>query len=91
VQLVNFQLSDKIGGANVNGQGHLNYYLDVGAPTSPGKPATTGTGTYASVLATSYTWPGITAGSHTFAVQLVNNDDTPLAPPVVTFVTVTVK
>jgi hypothetical protein len=46
---------------------------------------------YHAEAVTSYTWQGVRPGTHTFAVQLVNNDHTPLEPPVTDQVTVTVE
>ncbi len=91
VQTVNFKLIDKLGQANVAGEGHIHYFLDVTAPTIPGQPAVTASGTYAATANTSYTWTAVSSGSHTFSVELVNNDHTPLVPPVVAKVTVTVS
>jgi hypothetical protein len=39
--------------------------------------------------ATSYTWENVGPGTHLFAVELVNNDHTPLTPPVERTITVT--
>ncbi len=72
------------------GEGHFIYYRDVVPPVAPGRPAFSAPGTYVSTPDTSYTWHNITVGTHTFAVQLVNNDNTPLNPPVVTDNDVTV-
>jgi hypothetical protein len=91
VSLANFNPVDKLGQANAPGEGHIHYYLDAEAPTEPGKPAVTAPGTYAATSATSYTWKNVTPGTHTFWVQLVNNDHTPLSPPVVIKVVVTVS
>ncbi len=90
VDVSNFDLVDKLGQSNVAGEGHLHYFLDVTPPTTPGQPAITTPGTYAPTINTSFTWKNITAGQHTFSVELVNNDHTPLQPPVTTSVTVTV-
>ena len=90
VQVSNFTLVDKLGEANVAGEGHIHYFLDVDAPTTPGEPAVTAAGTYAATAATSYTWHNVGGGPHKFSVELVNNDHTPLAPPVVASVSVTV-
>jgi len=90
VQVANFQLVEKLGQANVPGQGHLHYFLDVDAPTTPGQPAVTAPGTYAATASTSYTWPNVTSGQHKFSVELINNDHTPLVPPVVASVNVLV-
>ncbi len=87
----NFRLVEKIGQANVAGEGHINYFLDVSAPTVAGQPATTATGTYTATPATSYTWFGLAAGSHTLSAELVNNDNTPLSPPVLATVGINVK
>jgi outer membrane protein assembly factor BamB len=91
VQVANFNLADKLGQANVSGEGHIHYFMDVVAPTEPGKPAVTAAGTYAATSATSYTWMNVAPGTHTFSVELVNNDHTPLRPPVVVKVVVVVS
>jgi outer membrane protein assembly factor BamB len=83
IQVTNFNLVDKIGQANAGGEGHIIYYMDVVAPTDSNNAATTDAGTYAATSATSYTWHNVAAGTHTFFVQLVNNDNKPLSPPVV--------
>jgi hypothetical protein len=62
----------------------------------PDKPALTANGTYVSTAAISYTWQNVPPVVHTFLVQLVNNDSTPLssppsAYPAVDKITVTVK
>jgi plastocyanin len=90
VQVSNFTLVDKLSRANVPGEGHIHYFMDVDAPTIPGEPAVTAAGTYAATAATSYTWHNVGGGPHKFSVELVNNDHTPLTPPVVATVTVTV-
>jgi len=64
-------------------QGHIHYYLDVYPPTTPGQPSVTAPGTYYATTALFYTWNNVAAGNHTFYVQLVNSDHTPLNPPVV--------
>jgi hypothetical protein len=79
----NFNLVDKLGQANTPREGHLHYFLDVTAPTTPGLPAVTAPGTYTATADTSYTWPGVGPGMHTLSVELINNDNTPLDPPVV--------
>jgi hypothetical protein len=48
-------------------------------------------GTYHADATTEHTWEDVAPGTHTFAVQLVNNDHTPLVPPVVEEITVTVE
>jgi hypothetical protein len=63
-------------------RGHLHYFLDRAAPIIPGEPAITQPGTYASSAYTTYTWKNVTAGRHTFSVELVNGDDTPYDPAV---------
>ncbi len=87
---LNFSLTDKLGQPNAAGQGHLHYFLDVDAPITPGQPAVTAPGTYVATANTTYTWPNVQPGTHTFSVELVNNDHTPLVPPVVAKATVTV-
>jgi plastocyanin len=90
VQVTNFTLVNKLGLANAAGQGHIHYFMDVDAPTTAGKPAVTAAGTYAATPDISYTWHNVGGGPHKFSVELVNNDHTPLNPPVVATVNVTV-
>jgi hypothetical protein len=87
-----FDIVNKLGQAPAAGEGHIHYYVDVDEiPTTPGQPAVSEEGTYHAEATTRYTWPDVQAGEHTFAVQLVNNDHTPLEPPVTAEVTVTVE
>ena len=92
VEVKKFDVVDKIGQAPKEGEGHIHYYIDAGEiPTKDGQPAvTTNQRTYHAQATKEYTWPSVSAGEHTFAVQLVNNDHTPLRPPVIAQVTVTV-
>jgi len=80
VQVSNFNLVNKIGQANAPGEGHLIYYLDAAPPTTPGKPATTASGTFAETADTYTVWQNVAAGNHYLYVQLVNNDSSPLSP-----------
>jgi plastocyanin len=91
VQVQNFNLVDKLGQSNVAGEGHLHYFYDVTAPTTPNQPATTAAGTYVATTDTSHTWTNVPNGMHEFSVELVNNDHTPLNPPVVSTVMITVQ
>lgn len=88
VQVTGFALVPP-GGPNRQGTGHLVYYRDVSPKTAPGETALTGTGTYSTSSDTSYTWEGVAPGTHTFAVQIANADDTPLDPPAIDAVDVT--
>ena len=83
VKVRNFLLVNKSGQPNVAGEGHVNYFMDVDVPTTPGKPAVSTPGTYFSSVTTSYTWRNVGPGRHTFAAELVNNDNTPLDTPVI--------
>jgi hypothetical protein len=89
----NFDIVNKLGQPPVPGEGHIHFYLDVKKiPTTPDKPAITADAkTYHAVATKSYTWTGVKPGKHTFAVQLVNNNHTPLSTPVTAEVTVTAK
>jgi plastocyanin len=92
VEVSNFKVVDKQGQANVPGEGHIHYYLDIDAPTTPGQPAVPPSGSiWAQVADTSYTFTNVAAGNHAISVELVNNDHTPLDPPVVRKITVTVS
>ena len=89
VSVQNFKLV-ALGGSNVEGEGHLHFYMDVDVPTAQGLPAVTAAGTYKVSPTTSVIWEGVGAGMHTFSVQLVNSNHTPLSTPVIAEVTVTV-
>jgi plastocyanin len=91
VAVENFSVVDKLGKPSVAGEGHIHYFMDAKAATTPGKPAITKLGTYAPTINKSHTWKNVTAGKHNFSVELVNNDHTPLSPPVVAEVNVTAK
>jgi plastocyanin len=80
VNVQHFDLVNSTWETNTNGQGHLLYYLDATVPTEPGQPAMTSTGTSDPTINTTYVWTDVPPGNHTFAVQLVNNDNTPLGP-----------
>jgi len=82
VEVNDFELVNKLGQDSVAGEGHIHYYMDAAVPTAPGEPAITASGTYVPTENTSYTWQNVSAGMHNFSVQLVNNDHTPLEPPV---------
>ncbi|OGO30894.1 MAG: hypothetical protein A2Z29_01425 [Chloroflexi bacterium RBG_16_56_11] len=90
VQVSDFTFADNLGKANAPGEGHIHYFMDVDAPTTPGRPAVTEPGTYAATSATSYTWNNVGGGTHRFSVELVNNDHSPLVPPVVATISLTV-
>ncbi len=91
VDVMHFNLTNKLGQANVTGEGHILYYMDVTAPTIKGKPATTASGTYVPTAEKSHTWKNVKPGMHNFSIELVNNDNTPLSPPVTDKVTVMVQ
>jgi len=82
VEVSDFELVDEVGQTNTENEGHILYYMDAAVPTAPGKPATTAPGTFASTINTSYTWENVSAGTHNFSAQLVNNDQTPLEPAI---------
>jgi plastocyanin len=90
IQTSNFSIVDKQGQANTSHEGHIHYYLDVEAPTTPGQPAIPLSGEWAHVASTTYTFATVAAGSHTISVQLINNDHTPLEPPVVASIAIKV-
>ena len=73
------------------GEGHIIYYIDVTPPMKAGEPALTASGTYFNTTDKVHVWENVSAGRHTFYVQLVNNDDTPLEPAAVVRAPVTVR
>lgn len=80
VEVNDFELVNKLGQSNVEGEGHIHYYLDAAVPTASGKLAITAPGTYMQTANTSFTWQNVSAGMHNVSAQLVNNDHTPLEP-----------
>ncbi len=70
------------GSPNAPGEGHVIYYYGAQPATIPDRAAYTAEGTYYSTSANPFTWLEVTPGYKNFAAQLVNNDDTPLDPPV---------
>ena len=91
VRVRGFTISDQLVKTNVSGEGHLHYFYDFEPPTQPGVPAVAPEGSYAASISTSYNWHAIPAGTHSFAVELVNNDNTPLQPAVVAAITIAVE
>ena len=91
VEVNNLQLIENTGQTPVPGEGHIIYFMDVEAPTNPGDAATTDMGTYFATADTSYTWHNVPDGVHTFTVELVNDDDTPLSPAVTATISITVS
>ena len=87
----NIELVDKAGQDNVPGEGHLIYYLDVAPPVEMGQTAIPSSGDYVVSTETSYTWPDLSQGEHVLAVQVVNNDNTPIRYPSAVGVNITVK
>ena len=92
IQVSNFNIVDKQGQPAVSGEGHVHYYLDYDAPTTQGKPAVPPNGTiWQTIASTTYTFHNVTTGTHFVSVELVNNDHTPLNPPVTAKVSFTVS
>jgi hypothetical protein len=85
----NFSVVNRIGERNSANEGHLVYFKDVTPPTTPGVPVTALPGTFQISASTWYTWHNVSSDTHTFAVELVNNDNTPFTPPVIDAVDVT--
>ena len=84
VDVNNFKpFADKIGQASIPGEGHFIYYFNVNPPTTPGKPALTKEGTYAITADSIASWLAVLPGEYDIWVQLVNNDNSPLEPPVI--------
>ncbi len=91
ISVSDFSIVQKLGESPTSGEGHIHYYMNAEPPTIPGQSAVTGSGTYAATTETSHIWENVEPGTHTFSVQLVNNNHTPLQPPVVDTVTVNVE
>jgi plastocyanin len=93
IQAINFSIVDKQGQPSIPGQGHVHFYMDVSPiPTDPTKLAipTNASAAWAHVSGNTYTFTNVPPGMHTFTVQLVNNDHTPVQPSAIAIVMVTV-
>jgi len=66
----------------IGAQGKIIYYKDVQAPTAAGQAAVTSEGTFNVTNSITFTWDNVPVGIHTFTVQLVDNNNQPLNPPV---------
>jgi hypothetical protein len=89
VVVKNFSLVGPTGQANAPGTGHIRYFIDTIPPPSPGAvPAPSGN--YFDTSQKSYTWNNVNPGVHTFSVELLNNDNTPLPTPAIATVHLTV-
>jgi hypothetical protein len=89
VQVWNFSVVTAAGRPVVTGEGHIICFKDVTPLTDPGLPVKNRTGTVQVSYQTSCSWNNVTQGTHTFSVELVNNDNTPLIPAVIDAVDVT--
>jgi hypothetical protein len=85
----NFSLVHDPGRTLAAGIGHIICFMDVPPRTGPGVAAKTLPGTFQISYQTSCTWYNVSPGTHTFPVELVNDDNTPLEPPVIDAVDVT--
>ncbi len=82
VKVTRFRLVPEYGQPFVSGEGHLHYYMSVGAPEAGGSSSTVAPISYAATTETSYTWPDVPAGTYTFTVELANNDHSPFPRPI---------
>lgn len=93
VTVRSFSIVDVNGSGGRGGDGRVVYYLDVD-PIPTDNDATdvpnAGSGRAEVSSMTSHTWPDVSAGRHILGVQLVDDDDRPLDPPVVDSVEIVV-
>ncbi|MGE5373347.1 MAG: hypothetical protein ACM3KS_00030 [Phycisphaerales bacterium] len=80
VQVRDFQLVDRLGQANVYGQGHIHYFIDVPVPRDPTKPTGFDPGVPVPTANTGLTWTGVEPGRHQFSVELMSNYHTHVSP-----------
>ena len=85
----NFSLVKSLGKPVIPGEGHIVCFRDIAPRTEPGLSAETLEGTFQISFQASCTWNNVSPGTHTFSVELVNNDNTPLVPAVIDAVDVT--
>lgn len=80
----NIVLSEQnIGGQPRAGEGHLVHYFDVEPPAAAGEAAVTDSDTHIVTADPIVTWTEIVPGEFRVSVQIVNNDHSPLNPPVI--------
>jgi hypothetical protein len=89
VQVSNFKLVPKNGQPYKAGEGHLHYSIGIitKAAASSSEIAQV---TVVSTTDTNFIWRDVPPGTYTFTVELINNDHTPFATPIIRSVTVTV-
>ena len=85
----NFSLASGPGRTGTPDVGHIICFMDVTPRTEPGVAVKTLPGTFQIADRTRCTWHNVPPGTHTFSVELVNDDGTPLVPPVIDAVDVT--
>jgi hypothetical protein len=90
VDVTNFELADATGTRNVDGRGRIVFYLDTVVPTYYQHSAAGKAGSYSIESRPSHTWVGVSPGEHTFSVQLVGLDGSPLPAPVIDTLTLLV-
>lgn len=88
VVVSNFSLVEPAGQANAANTGHIRYFIDTIPPSSGAVPAPPGN--YIDSSQKGYTWNNVNPGLHTFSVELLNNDNSPLVPPAIANVQLTV-
>lgn len=89
VRVRGFKVVNKQFQPPVTGEGHVHFYLDVkNLPTRHVYPSPVH---YHSISGMSYTWTGVSRGSHIVAVQLVGNDHVPLHPQAKAEITIMVR
>lgn len=82
----------KPGKAPAPGEGHLIFYAGVDfIPTQPGRSAVTPPPSSVESDQLTSSWPSLTPGTYLIGVQVVNNDATPLVPPVVAKAKITIQ
>ena len=89
VEIRNFSVVNGSGRPTRAREGHILYFLDVPSRTEPGFPALTPDGRVRALDQPRCTWNNVPPGTHTFSVELVNNDNIPLVPAVIDAVDVT--
>jgi hypothetical protein len=81
-QVTGINLVDKIGQAIAAGEGHLMYYSGAEPAVVPTWPAYTYGNTYTASTSTLTTWVNALPAYSVYGVEIVNNDNTALNPPV---------
>ena len=82
IESANINPAAEQGLQTISGESHIHYYFDVIPPVFSFQTSLAEGGDVIHTIDNAYTWVDVKPGMHLFAAELVNNDHSPLNPPV---------